>query len=48
MAVGNDDRRTAPQNNVLSLNQREERLTEELEITTLGGENNELKVWLAW
>ena len=44
MAMRNDHRRTAPQSKVLSVNSTEGRLTEELETSTLGGENNELKV----
>ena len=40
----NDHRRTAPQNNILSVDTLEGRMTEELDTATLGGENNELKV----
>ncbi|XP_078355028.1 putative G-protein coupled receptor CG31760 [Oculina patagonica] len=44
MAMRNDYRRTAPQNNILSVNSMGGRLTEVLDTTTLGGENNELKL----
>ena len=47
IATRNDRCRTAPQSNILLVNSTEGRVTEELDTTTLGGDNNELKVCLA-